>query len=384
MTVLPVLRLMPVWLRMLAVAMLLALAPVAQAQLTDALRTTVVTESVAPGGTASTASVEAPTPTDATNAARPAATGASAPAQSATGQVDVPTLTQRVTDLTQTLDAQTQAMLTQQLADLERRKGAQIAVLMLPTTGEDTVESYARRVFDKWRLGRGKVDDGILLLVAKDDRRLRIEVGYGLEGAVPDLLAGHIIREQITPHFAQGDFAGGVVAGVQSLISLVDGEALPAPPERAQDTGDDIPYDLLLFLALVVFATPLVFSILTGALFGYVVSGSWVYAVLGAVLAGLLSQVGVVMRRFNGLSGASKGGAVAGGFGDGGGFGGGGGGSSGGVQVVGNRSKGKVCGSKSPHLEGIHRLVQPGRALAASQAFHGSVPGAHCRAHPGG
>src|SRR5690606_8722773 len=133
-------------------------------------------------------------------------------------QVEVPKLTQRVTDQTNTLDASTQTQLTQQLEALEKRKGAQIAVLMVSTTGRDTIESYARRVFDQWRLGRGQVDDGILLLVAKEDRKLRIEVGYGLEGAVPDLLAGSIIREQITPQFKQGDFSAGVSAGVASLI----------------------------------------------------------------------------------------------------------------------------------------------------------------------
>lgn len=104
-------------------------------------------------------------------------------------QAAVPELKSRVTDSTGTLDSNTRDHLEQVLADLEQRKGAQIAVLMVPTTGEDTIESYARRVFDQWRLGREKVDDGILFVVAKDDRRLRIEVGYGLEGAVPDLFS---------------------------------------------------------------------------------------------------------------------------------------------------------------------------------------------------
>src|SRR5690606_17131766 len=151
----------------------------------------------------------------------------------------IPELRQRVTDTTGTLDASTQDHLTQALAALEQRKGAQIAVLMIPTTGQEGIEQYAVRAFEQWRLGREDVDDGILFLIAKDDRRLRIEVGYGLEGAVPDLLAGRIIREQVAPRFAQGDFAGGVQAGVDSLIALVDGEALP-PPQAAEasvDTG---------------------------------------------------------------------------------------------------------------------------------------------------
>src|SRR5690606_8297669 len=127
---------------------------------------------------------------------------------------------------TATLDSNTREHLESELAALDAAKGAQLAVLIVPTTGEDTVESYARRVFDAWKLGRVDVDDGILLLVAKDDRRLRIEVGYGLEGAVPDLLAGRIIREQITPRFAAEDYAGGVVAGVESLLRLINGESL--------------------------------------------------------------------------------------------------------------------------------------------------------------
>src|SRR5690606_32452290 len=131
------------------------------------------------------------------------------PARSALAQaVPVPEISGWVTDQTATLDASTRSQLDALLSDLEQRKGAQVAVLIVPTTGEDTIESYARRVFDSWRIGREKVDDGILLVVAKEDRRLRIEVGYGLEGAVPDLLAGRIIREQITPHFKQDDYGG--------------------------------------------------------------------------------------------------------------------------------------------------------------------------------
>src|SRR5690606_28051170 len=119
-----------------------------------------------------------------------------------------------VTDTTGTLDPATKTQLERTLADLEQRKGAQIAVLMIPTTGDEAIEQYAVRAFEQWKLGREEVDDGILFLVAKDDRRMRIEVGYGLEGAVPDLLAGRISREQVAPRFQHGDFAGGVRAGV--------------------------------------------------------------------------------------------------------------------------------------------------------------------------
>src|SRR5690606_30005802 len=123
--------------------------------------------------------------------------------------VPVPAFNRWVVDQTATLDSNTLSHIESRLAELDAAKGAQLAVLIVPSTGEDTVESYARRVFDTWKLGREGVDDGILLLAAKDDRRLRIEVGYGLEGTVPDLLAGRIIREQITPRFQVGDYAGG-------------------------------------------------------------------------------------------------------------------------------------------------------------------------------
>jgi len=137
-------------------------------------------------------------------------------------------LDQRVIDLTNTLDAATATGLKNQLADLEQRKGAQIAVLLVPTTGGASVEDYANQLFRAWKLGRKDINDGILLVVAKDDRKVRIEVGYGLEGTVTDLLAHRIIEEHITPAFRQGDFAGGVSQGVNDLVVLVDGGDLPA------------------------------------------------------------------------------------------------------------------------------------------------------------
>ncbi|MDO4238003.1 YgcG family protein [Pseudomonas sp.] len=136
-------------------------------------------------------------------------------------------LDQRVIDLTNTLDADSVQRLKQQLADLEQRKGAQVAVLLVPSTGDTAIEDYANQLFRAWKLGRKDVDDGILLVVAKNDHTLRIEVGYGLEGTVTDLLAHRIIEERITPAFRQGDFAGGVQQGVDALTMLVDGGDLP-------------------------------------------------------------------------------------------------------------------------------------------------------------
>ncbi|MGB3290807.1 MAG: YgcG family protein, partial [Burkholderiaceae bacterium] len=235
-------------------------------------------------------------------------------------QAPLPQISGWVTDTTGTLDSNTKEHLNDVLADLEKRKGSQVAVLLVPSTGEDTIESYARRVFDQWRIGRAKVDDGILFLVAKDDRRLRIEVGYGLEGAVPDLLAGRIIREQVTPRFKQGDYAGGVVAGVDSLVALVDGEALPPPPaglDQSASSGsdDDSPVVMLLPLAIMSFFMPSAFAAFAVGFFVFLMFNSLLIGVLAGFVGFILSRIG---RRF-GAGGRSssarasrRGGAVGG------------------------------------------------------------------------
>lgn len=161
----------------------------------------------------------------------------------------VPALKQRVTDLTATLDASQNAALEARLAALETEKGAQIAVLIVASTGEESIEAYATRVFEQWKLGRKGVDDGILLLVAKDDRALRIEVGYGLEGAVTDVQAARIIRERITPAFREGDFFGGIQAGTDALSGLVRGEPLPEPTARDRQPDSISLLGLVLFFA---------------------------------------------------------------------------------------------------------------------------------------
>src|SRR5215510_65551 len=157
---------------------------------------------------------------------------------SALALVAVPPLTGRVVDQTGTLSAGDIASLTQTLKDLETRKGSQIAVLIVPTTDGEAIEQYALRVAEAWKIGRKKVDDGALLVIAKNDRHLRIEVGYGLEGALTDVTTKRIIDEDITPQFKRGDFAGGVTAGVNRMIRVIDGEKLPTPePEHWQAPG---------------------------------------------------------------------------------------------------------------------------------------------------
>ncbi|MBT1514765.1 YgcG family protein [Bradyrhizobium sp. SRL28] len=157
---------------------------------------------------------------------------------SALALVAVPPLSGRVVDQTGTLAASDIASLTQTLEDLETRKGSQVAVLIVPTTDGEAIEQYSLRVAEAWKIGRKKIDDGALLVIAKNDRRLRIEVGYGLEGALTDATTKRIIDEDITPKFKTGDFAGGVSAGVDRVVRVAEGEKLPEPePPHWQDTG---------------------------------------------------------------------------------------------------------------------------------------------------
>jgi uncharacterized protein len=254
----------------------------------------------------------------------------------------VPPLTARVTDLTGTLPAAEQAALDGRLADLEARKGSQIAVLIVPTVRPEAIEQFSMRVAESWKLGRKGVDDGVLLLVAKDDREVRIEVGYGLEGAIPDATANRVIDEFILPRFREGDYAGGISAGVDRLIRLVDGEPLPAPRRsRSPDVGFENLLPIIFVLSLVVGG---VLRRLLGQFPGAVATGivaggaTWLLAgILGLTM--FMALVGFVVGLMAGGSGGrwsshprgGYGGGLGGGFGGGGGgFGGGGGGFGGG------------------------------------------------------
>lgn len=252
----------------------------------------------------------------------------------ALAEVAVPELRARVTDLTQTLTPEQQQALEHDLTDLETRKGAQVAVLIIPTTGPETIEQYARRVLDEWKLGRTGVDDGALLLVAKDDRKLRIETQYGLEGVIPDAVAKRIITEDITPAFKRSDYYGGLSAGVGRLIGLVNGEPLPPPAEPGPDWSSFEDIGWLVFLgamflgsALRVVLGPLLGATVFGALVGgvlWIAIGSLVAGAIGAVVAFLF----VLLGGISGVSGGTGGGwssSGGGGFSGGGGSGGGGG-----------------------------------------------------------
>jgi uncharacterized protein len=270
-------------------------------------------------------------------------------AAAAQGVLPVPELTARVVDQTGTLDAIQRKGLDDKLAAFEQKKGTQIVVLLVPTTQPEDIASYANRVANAWKIGRKEVGDGILLIVAKDDRKVRIEVAKTLEGAVPDLAARQIIDEAITPHFRQGDFAGGLQAALDQLIARVSGEALPAPkpaqqPQQRAGAGFDW-FDLAIFLF---FAVPLGGTLLRGMLgrkLGSLATGGGVGLIAMLITSSLVvaGVAGVIALLFSLLSGGGLFGGGRRGFGapvifPGGGWGGGrggggwGGGSGGGFS----------------------------------------------------
>jgi uncharacterized protein len=257
--------------------------------------------------------------------------------------VAVPPLSARVIDLTGTLSGAAVARIETQLANLEAQKGSQIAVLIVPTTQPEDIEQFGIRVEDAWKLGRKGVDDGAYLIVAKDDRRVRIEVGYGLEGALSDAVSNRIVDEVIAPHFKQGDFDGGIEAGIDKMIAVVNGEALPVPDRKWEHRGGI--GNLVPLLLVVVVIAGGVLRALFGRLFGSIATGglagglAWAFSHLLPIGLG----AGVIAFLFAMLAGSSSsawsagrgwgggfGGGLGGGFGSGGGFSGGGGGGGGG------------------------------------------------------
>jgi len=251
-------------------------------------------------------------------------------------EVAVPPLTQRVTDMTATLDAQQTHSLESKLADFERKKGAQLAVLIVPTAQPEAIEQFGIRVVEAWKLGRKGVDDGALLLIAKDDRALRIEVGYGLEGALNDATANRIIDQIIVPRFKRGEFYAGIESGLAAMMKVIEGEPLPQPRRGAASGKYDI--ESLLFIA---FALVVVVGGMLRALFGrfpaaLLMGGAlavlaWIIVAqfVIALLVGLMAFVFVLLGGGRGFGGYRGGGFGGGGFG-GGGFSGGGGGFGGG------------------------------------------------------
>jgi uncharacterized protein len=258
-------------------------------------------------------------------------------------QAAVPPLTARVTDLTGTLTREQQAGLERMLQEFEARKGSQIAVLMVPTSAPEAIEQYALRVAEQWKIGRKKVEDGAILVVAKDDRALRIEVGYGLEGVLNDATASRIIREIIVPRFREGDFYGGINAGLDRMIRLIDGEPLPEPSRSAPLAQGGVMQMLPVLLVVALIGGAILRAMLgrflgaaaTGGAVGFLawmLAGVLTIAMLAGALAFIFTLGGGGGRRYyggfpGGGMGFPRGG---GGWGGGGGFRGGGGGFGGG------------------------------------------------------
>jgi uncharacterized protein len=262
----------------------------------------------------------------------------------------VPPLQARVTDTTGTLTAGQQAELEGKLAAFEQRKGAQIALLVVATTQPEAIEQYSIRVADAWKLGREKSDDGALLLVALQDRALRIEVGRGLEGALPDATANRILDETIKPLFRQGDIYAGVSAGLGRIMQVVDGEPLP-PPDRSWRAPADRVFNMVPFLFIGVLVVGGILRAVLGRTLGSLATGGvaggviWLlskvlgFAIAGGVIATLFALFAGIARNvgngrrgggggfggFGGLGGGGFGGGLGGGGFGGGGFRGGGG-----------------------------------------------------------
>ena len=256
--------------------------------------------------------------------------------------LSIPKLTTPVIDQTATLTPEQQRLLVSKLLTFESQKGAQIALLIVPTVRPETIEQFSLRVVESWKLGRKGVDDGVLLLVAKEDRALRIEVGYGLEGALNDATAKRIISEIISPYFRQGDFYGGVDAGLDAMIRVIDGEILPAPKNRQHAAAENSDLESLLPVAFI-----LIFVVggILRAIFGRFLAAGILGGVVGLIASILLSSVLIailaglvvfVFSLFSGVGGggfsggsSSSGGSSGGGFSGGGGSFGGGGASGG-------------------------------------------------------
>ncbi len=209
--------------------------------------------------------------------------------------VPVPKLTGHVVDLTATLDSAQKSALEAKLASFEAQRGSQVVVLLVPTTQPEAIEEFAGRVTDDWKLGRKGVDDGVLFVVAKDDRKLRIHTGRGVQGTLTDALSKRITADIVAPYFRKGDFAGGVNAGTEAIMKAVEGEALPLPAKRPAShasQGSGISFPELAFLAFVL--VPVVGLVLRG-MFGRFFGATLTSGLTAAVVWFLIGSVALVV-----------------------------------------------------------------------------------------
>lgn len=257
-------------------------------------------------------------------------------AAAAADVLPLPALTARVTDLTASLDANQRQQLETRLAEIERAHGAQIAILLLPSTQPENIEQFGIRLAEAWKIGHQGRDDGVIVIVAKNDRRMRIEVGYGLEGAIPDAVAKRIVAERMAPAFKQGDFAGGLAAAVTALSEAIAAEhGGTAKVDASSTTEADDPdrFHWLLFFLGFASVLRVVFGLLgsiaaaaLGGWLGFMIFGSVAIAIGAALLAFALSFVNLLGGRGGGWSSGGGGFSSGGGgfSGGGGSFGGGG------------------------------------------------------------
>ncbi len=259
-------------------------------------------------------------------------------------EVAIPTLNSRVTDLTKTLTAEQATHIDEKLAALEKNKGSQVTVLIIPTTKPEDIEGFSFRVVNKWKVGRENIDDGVLLTIAKNDHKMRIEVGDGLEGIITDVSAGRIIKEYIAPEFRQGRFYEGILAGVRQIENLIKGEPLPAPSTSQGSFSDNeaaLPFIAIGSSFLAPFLASIFGRILTvvlitigGSSFIWFTTQDPQLAFFAVIFLGLFSFAFSAPRSSSYRDGGGHGGGFGGGGGfsggSSGGFSGGGGGFSGG------------------------------------------------------
>ena len=266
-----------------------------------------------------------------------------------TEPIAVPKLTGHVVDLTGTLTSPERDRIDGKLADFEQRRGSQVVVLLVPSIGPEVIEDFATRVTDAWQLGRKGVDDGVLFVIAKQERKMRIHTGRGVQGTVTDVLSKRIVADIVAPRFRNGDFAGGIDEAVDAIMKAIEGESLPLPSKKPQRKVDTVSsYGDFIWLAF--FLVPVAAMVLrgivgrfagaglTGGVTGIAAGwlfGSLVFGVVAAILAfvfGLFVGTGSAggLRGGGGWGGGGWSGGGSGGWSGGGGMSGGGGGFDGG------------------------------------------------------
>ncbi len=255
-----------------------------------------------------------------------------------TEPIAVPKLTGRVVDLTGTLTAPERDAVVAKLEAFEKAKGAQVSVLLVPSIGPEALEDFATRVTDAWKLGRAGVDDGVLFVIAKQERRMRIQTGRGVQGVLTDALSKRIIAEIVTPRFRAGDFSGGVAAGVDAITQAIEGETLPEPAQGASRGKSGSLSSIEDFFWIAFFAVPMAGMLLRGLLGRFLgagltsgITGFVAWLLFGSLfLGGIAAAVAFLVVLFMGATGSGVRSGGAGGWSSGDSFGGGGGGDFGG------------------------------------------------------